>query len=273
MFARGNVVVGCLLACALAALPSIARAEPDVAVSVEVDKHLARGLELYQDGAYEAALVEFRAGFALEARPELLFALAQAERKSGDCASALVYYRRFIETGPPVEQAAAAQLQLEHCGEALGSAPDVDIDEALLVVPPPEIVEPGPEPEPGPPAVAMQPIVTEPPRRDAWYRDRFGVVLLSGGAVATLVGLGLLVSARGAAGDADDATTYDDYDRAVAAVEQRQLLGALVTGGGVVVLGVAAVRLIVKRRTTAPRRTVEVGVVHGGVSLTWQGRF
>jgi tetratricopeptide (TPR) repeat protein len=269
MSVRGcNLLVRGLLVGAIALGPSVARAQPDAGGSAAVDQHLARGLELYGDGAYEAALLEFRAGFALEARPELLFALAQAERKSGDCASALVYYRRFLGTEPPAEQAAAAQLQLDRCQEALGSAPETEGRVAAPVdrreaAPPPVIVTPEP-------AAA---IGGEAPRRDAWYRDRLGVGLLAGGAAGTLVGLGLLSSANGAANDARDAVTYDDYDRSASVAERRQLLGAVVAAGGAVVLGVAAYRLIVKRRSAAPARTVEVGVVGGGVSLSWRSRF
>jgi tetratricopeptide (TPR) repeat protein len=65
---------------------------------------LDAGLGHYAAKDYEAAIAAFRRGYELDARAEFLFAWAQAERLSGDCASAIELYEMFIASGPPPEQ-------------------------------------------------------------------------------------------------------------------------------------------------------------------------
>jgi hypothetical protein len=78
-------------------------------------EHLERGVVHYEAKRYEAAIAEFKAGYALEPRRELLFAWAQAERLRGNCAGAVGLYRKVLEQAPSPEQARVTSYHLERC--------------------------------------------------------------------------------------------------------------------------------------------------------------
>ncbi len=174
------------------------RADPEANTDLarEVDEHLQRGIEFYAQKQYELALVEFRAGYALDPRPDFLFAMAQAERLSGDCPTAVVYYQRFLETHPDPNQAEAARVNLRRCNRALESGPGgrprvstpAALEEAEEASAPPEPIQA--------PAAAL----TAGPRRDQapWYHDLAGGAMAGGGVAALGVSIGFWV-AKGSA--------------------------------------------------------------------------
>ena len=82
-----------------------------------------RGLRLYADKDYAAAVGEFQAGYAVEPRREFLFAEAQAKRLSGDCAGAVGLYQKFLETQPSPAQVNATQMGLARCAQQMAATP------------------------------------------------------------------------------------------------------------------------------------------------------
>jgi len=93
------------------------------ALGGEGKKHLDRGVSLYAAGSYDEAVAEFQAGLKVTEHPDLFYALAQAHRKRGDCASAIPAYRRFLAASPPAEEAKRAEANVKRCEEALASQP------------------------------------------------------------------------------------------------------------------------------------------------------
>ena len=185
------------------------------------------GVSAYKAHDYEAAVKAFAAAYDADPRPDILFAWAQAERLGGDCAHAVIHYRKFLDGHPPSVQAKAAQGPLERCERVLATAP------------PPPAPEPAAEPAPAPPSPPAV-VLTEkpPPPREPrrFYQDGLGDVLVGAGLAAAIAGGVLLATA----GSPDDATTYDEFQmrRDTAITHQRWGAIALGAGAALVVGGV-----------------------------------
>lgn len=86
-----------VLALSLAATP--ARASDNA--SREAAKHFQRGVDLYNDGDFRGALVEFRKAYQVWPRANVLYDIGQTEYQLLDYASALKTLERYLaETGP-----------------------------------------------------------------------------------------------------------------------------------------------------------------------------
>jgi len=202
---------------ALALCTTVAAAQPADDAKSLYDK----GVAAYTDHDYAAAVQAFHDAYNAEARPEFLFAWAQAERLSGDCASAIVHYRKFLDGHPPAVQAEAAQQPLVRCERALADQPPPPT--AVAAPPPP----PPPAPTPTPTPTPLAPPPPPPPPRH-FYQDALGDALVAGGIVAAGVGVGLLA----AAGSPDAATTWSDFQMRHDSAVTRQRFGAIALGVG-----------------------------------------
>jgi tetratricopeptide (TPR) repeat protein len=214
-----------LIVCGLGA----ARAgEPPLAP--EAQARLDRGLRHYAARAYQEAIAEFQAAYQLDARPDILFAWAQAERLSGDCASAMPLYRRYLAGRPPRDNAEVAGGNLARCERALATGPGA------------VIAARGP---------SDAPVLAAPPARPAegrWYRDPIGGALVGAGALGLAVGAGFLVAAGSAEDDRAGAATYREFETLSDRAASRRRIGvvALAVGGGLVAAG--AVRWVLRAR-------------------------
>jgi len=211
-------------ACLLTAGPAAA-APADAA-----DELLERGLRSYAVGRYEEAIASFRRGYELAPRPEFLYALAQAQRMSGDCRGAVASYRSFLRTAPAERAALPARQNLQRCEEILATTPPPQQQAPPVVVLKPM---PGPSEDEG--------VTERPPRK--WYRDRAADALAGVGAAALVAG-GVLwgVGEAGAAGIAD-ANRYDQFASRAASGDaySRERLAGIVSvavGGALVVTAV-----------------------------------
>src|ERR1043165_2668234 len=110
----------------LASLLGMALSQRALAESpnAQAKAHFDQGAVFFAAKDYEAAISAFEAGYALDPRPEILFAWAQAARLSGDCPSAIVLYERFLAGQPPARQARAARANRELCKQALATRPE-----------------------------------------------------------------------------------------------------------------------------------------------------
>jgi tetratricopeptide (TPR) repeat protein len=242
-------------------------AEPEGA-----DHYLARGLAHYRAREFEKAIKAFHAGYKIDSRPEFLFALGQAERRSGDCISALGYYRRFLDTEPPARQEQAARMHMRSCEKALVSGPVIQktqpegaprraIERASRKAAPVRK---------RPVAVAVIP----PPQPSPWYHDTAGGVLLSTGAVAVLTGAGFLVASAAAEDRATWAATYPEYDLDIARARRYQLWGAAAMGAGSVLIAGAIYRYHSRsRRLSTEAREIGISPSAGGLTISYGGRF
>ncbi|HEX6838336.1 MAG TPA: tetratricopeptide repeat protein, partial [Polyangia bacterium] len=108
---------------ALVIVGGVARAEPTARAATEARRHLQRGNTLYQQGRYDEAVAELQAGYALDPRPDFLYAIGQAERKRGDCNAAIRYYQQYVNTGQSPQRTVAVLMQIDRCKEELAAAP------------------------------------------------------------------------------------------------------------------------------------------------------
>jgi tetratricopeptide (TPR) repeat protein len=228
---RAVVAVACI---ALAA--AAARAEPPT-----VD-HYETGKRLFTAKRYAEALDEFRRALALAPRPEVLYAIAQAQRMVGDCPGAVQTYRAFLagQPGEPLDEYARANIQ--RCeADRRSSRGDGD---------------PGPDP--------------------AWYRDGVGDALAGGGLVAGVIGAVIWRSGRSTADAVANAPDYQTFVQrqsaaASALTEQRVGIAAMVVGGAALVAGVVH---YVRHAHPAPREpALSVAPTAGGAMLAGHGTF
>lgn len=88
-----------LLVLALSLAATTARASDNA--SREAAKHFQRGVDLYNDGDFRGALVEFRKAYQVWPRANVLYDIGQTEYQLLDYASALKTLERYLaETGP-----------------------------------------------------------------------------------------------------------------------------------------------------------------------------
>jgi tetratricopeptide (TPR) repeat protein len=89
-------VRGTFIACLLAALPAVARAD-----DFQIHYDLAQAL--YNAQRFDDAIPELKAAYALEPKPSLLFNIAQAYRKSGHLREAIEYYDKYLTEDPQLD--------------------------------------------------------------------------------------------------------------------------------------------------------------------------
>jgi tetratricopeptide repeat protein len=105
-----------LIAITVVTLSLPASAKPDATA------HLVRGSKLYESGHYDEAVAELKAGYAMDPRPDFLYALGQAERKRGDCKAAIAWYQKYVDTGLTSQRTVATLMQIDRCKQELASA-------------------------------------------------------------------------------------------------------------------------------------------------------
>jgi tetratricopeptide (TPR) repeat protein len=233
----------------------------------EAKAHVDRATTLHADGHFAEALDELKTAYALDPRPDLLYAIAQLHVKLGMCPQAISFYQRFLASNPKPGPAAAARQAIDVCTNNPASLPNTE---------PKQEPKPAPQPEvqvaPTPPPVAAP--VPPPPLRSArsWYTDVLGDVLVGGGLAAGVAGGWMYRSALARIDDANAATTYPRHaELADQAHTQRTyaiLFGA--AGGTLVVTGL--LRFALGDRRPADHGIAIAPTTSGGIA-TWTGRF
>jgi hypothetical protein len=66
-------------------------------------KHFERGVSLFSEADYKAALVEFQRAYALAPNTQVLFDIGETEFQLRDYASALTTFERFLVDAPPLD--------------------------------------------------------------------------------------------------------------------------------------------------------------------------
>jgi hypothetical protein len=217
----------------LAAMAATAVAGSDESPDLEAKAHYERGTAAYTAGDWSTAIQEFKAAYAAAPRPEHLFAMGQAYRRSGDCASAVPLYQSYLKSAPHRQAEPIARL-IEGCQAELEKAK----------------VEVSPEPEPEPEA---QPVEEDPDaeaeRRAVgrgtqfaaptatrvlhWYQDPLGDTLAVMAVAAVGVGTTFLVMGNSRMSQAPSLTTYGAYQSASLSARPQQLIGLSALGGAV----------------------------------------
>ncbi len=198
--------------------------------------HFAAAVQAWNEERWEDAAKAMARAYALDPRPEYVFAQAQALRFSGDCDAAVPRYRAFIALDPPADAVTEARGHIDACGgESTASPP----------------------PEPSPPPASDPTPVTSPPAIDdetrpvarPWWRDPAGHVLGWSGVAFVGVGAGLWGEgmARRRRGEAaSDEQAYRDARRGGATMVSVGI--PLVSVGGALVLAAITRFAVVGRR-------------------------
>ncbi len=80
----------------------------------EAQKRYKRGIELFNEGQYDASMIEFRKANELAPSYKILFNIAQVNRQLNDYARAVEFFERYLrEGGSNVPAARAAEVQKE----------------------------------------------------------------------------------------------------------------------------------------------------------------
>jgi hypothetical protein len=89
----------------------------------EATARFERGLALYDDGDFEAALVEFNRAYSLSPTYKILYNIAKIERGKNDYSSALVHFQRYLEEGGaevPAERREEVQKEVNVLKQRVG---------------------------------------------------------------------------------------------------------------------------------------------------------
>ena len=244
-----------------------------------VKAHIDKATKAHKEGKFEVALEELKAAYALDPKPDLLFAIAQVYVKLDKCADAITYYEQFLASTKDAQAKQVVAQAIETCKTKL-----VATEPPVVVTPEPvpePVKEPIPEPTPAPKPVEAAPTPLREvfvqgrstlARRSLWYEDSIGDAFVVGGLTAGVVAL---VMRSGAQSKADKAATStsetayrDQLDRSEGKEKVALILG--VTAGVLVTAGV--VRYVTRG---GKREATRVGVapVRSGGFVTVLGRF
>jgi tetratricopeptide (TPR) repeat protein len=217
------MVVRFILILALVA-PRMAEAQGKIDPQAQV--HLDAALKAYEAKDWDAAIREFEQAYALDPKPALLYATAQAYRFANRCGKALELYRRYLTGKLTDTQIAAAKTGISLC-EPKEAPPEPKAEpriepnsESRIKLPPSEpLARPGPSIEPA-------------PERRPWYTDGVGDALTAGGVVGIAVGATFLVMAGSSESAAKSAQFRDDFLRDLDDATQRKKIGWTSLGVG-----------------------------------------
>ena len=175
------------------------------------NSYLIEGLKHFETKRYEDAIQLFQTGYELDPKPEFLFALGQAERLSGDCRSAIVYYRDFQSSKASVEAKKAAKEQENKCTKALGSNPT--IAKTSKVIPKNQLdLSSRPQAPKQKNTFPNQDTQPKSVKRKAWYTDWAGDALLGAGVAAGVGSFILFRQSNSQIDKANNALNYQNYE-------------------------------------------------------------
>jgi hypothetical protein len=226
-------------------------------MKAEARAHLERGLKLYEESRFEEAIGEFLAGQAIEPHSEFLYALGQSERRKGDCAAAVNYYRAYLQAAPSSQQASAVRFQIDRCDPDRASRPG----SAEIAAPNTNVPTVGHD-EPAPTLTA-----SAGERRRRFYEDWVGDTLCGVGAAGVITGALLMI--RGGQAIDEGHSRYDLYYK-VADGEHERTVGAIAmaASGALIVSGLVRYYMISSRRAV-----ITAQVSEGAAQLVVVGRF
>ncbi len=252
------------------------------------DEYLAQGVEAYGAAEYERALQLYEQAYALEPKPQLLYAMAQTQRALGDCQAAIELYDRFLESEPSEVAANAARTNRQRC--APSAAPSGS-------------AQPEPHSEPhsdgvstGTQQVADKPMAqahtqgtskprpqgdasVEQPTSSVWYKDGWGAAFCISGVLVASVGEGFLLAAsvneddvRTRAADPADGDTAQDHRDALERAKNLKGVGGVgvLLGGALLATGIVRYIAVASREDQSG---VQLDVTQSYAGASYTGAF
>ncbi len=212
-----------------------------------------KGVDEYTAKMYDDAAATLAASYALDPKPDALFAQAQAERLGGHCHEAILHYRHLLETANDLPTIKAVQTNLAAC-------PPEDSQPVKVE---PKVEVPTEKVEPAAPQIVTKTVVREVPKS-----DRLSTVLFAGGMLGLGVGAGLYVASNGALDDADHARTLDDHEKFTDRAKLERTLAYGVAGAGAALITVAVIRWATGGSSRSSGSEVAVTPTSGGGMLS-----
>jgi len=132
----------------LSVTPQVSRAEQGVNRSAEspskaqlqaAKKFFMRGQDLYQEGKYEAAWIEFSSAYEIAPLPDLVFNMARCEVRMNRIKDAIGHYREFLRMRPDDPESDRIRDEIVRLEQQLGRA-----NEQPAAAPPPSLPPPPP---------------------------------------------------------------------------------------------------------------------------------
>jgi hypothetical protein len=231
-----------LLAALIALSPALASAD-------EAADHVAKATRSYNIQDWAHALAEYKQAYTLDPKPETLWAIAQTQRLSGDCRSAILTYKAYMRTASTAGANAALDF-IKTCEadieaqrrvvEAATTAPQPQ-PEPSQTPPPAQPSQPPPQPNQQP-ALQMTP-APKPAGPPGLLSDPLGDTVLGVGVVGVVTGAALLAVGAIDLGDADSKSTSGARNSAVSSAQTDQIIGAIAGGVGVACVALAFWRI------------------------------
>jgi tetratricopeptide (TPR) repeat protein len=154
------------------------------------------GLAQLGQGHFAQAIEEFQASFALEPKPPLLFNIALAYRRLGECEQALIHYRRYLDMLPEAPNRAKVEARIAEMESCAQEHTPPATAAPVTVAPAPTAPAPAASVKLAPRAGAapVSPPTLAPPLRTTSARHR-GRGLALGALASGAVGAGALAAA------------------------------------------------------------------------------
>ena len=175
-----------ILAAQLIAMTALAH---DAAADPTARGLFKQGIEEYKAQKYDAAAATLKQSYELDPKPDVLFALAQAERLGGHCPEAVAHYKKLLESISDLPTAKLVQNSLALCPQPEAEKP--------------KPVEPATRREPPPPPRPITKTVV----REVRPTDVLATMLVAGGMLGLGAGGGLFLASRNSQDAADHART------------------------------------------------------------------
>lgn len=188
--------------------------------------HFRAAVEAWDEERWDEAARAFGAAFAVDPRPEYLFAQARARRLGGDCKGALPLFERFVDLGPPPSAIEDANANIREC--------EAELDAAMPETVAPAPVVPAPADAP-PPVDAPKPVA----------KDPIGHALVWPGVAILGAGGGLLAAAHVQRQDASEAADEQEYRDRLGAAPAMSQAGIALTAVGAALVVAGIVRFAV----------------------------
>jgi tetratricopeptide (TPR) repeat protein len=192
----------CLLAAAWLLPAGPASAQPEGPDLEAAKQHYQKGESAAAGGEWKTAAREYGAAYEITRDPVLFFKIAESNQNAGDCAAAIVYFRRYLREAPNVEPfRATTEEKIRECEERQA---DERREEDTATDPDAAAgVDFAPDPAPG----ALPPSFVD--DEPSWQRTAAWASV--GGFVAfTTIGAVLGLSARSRAEDLDNLADFRD---------------------------------------------------------------
>lgn len=268
----------------------------------EAKKHVDKAMKAHAEGKFDVALTELRAAYKLDPQPDLLYAMGQVYSKLGRCTDATGAFEKFRKAkkkdptiGKVVDEAIAAcktadsPFQDTHAVEGTTEPAKtepaktepvktepakVETTASKVEEPPPPKVETPPPPVEQPKAEPLPEKQMPPPPPVAstshWYGDVIGDVLVVGG-IAAFVGAGIeYKGARSSVDDASNATTLDQYNKALDDAHGKRNVSLILGGAGAALVVGGLVHYMFHGKHAETHGVAIVPTADGGM-ITWTG--